>query len=153
MNEIVIEIPAGYTGTVRLVLGGGTAAPARDYTDMLSRFEEYDGSPMHQRLANAMEELGFVGAAPKPRGDGGKAAAAYVRWTFVGRRRLSLYQNTAGLYLESAALRDAALGLPGAKAVTAPKVTFAFSDSDFDTVVSAAKSLRVTVEAEASAGA
>lgn len=65
MAEIIVDVPAGYTGRVHIALhSGDTASTAtevtgepEDFAVMVKRFADFESDP-HQEVANQMQALG-----------------------------------------------------------------------------------------------
>lgn len=102
---------------------------------MLSRFETSNGWP-HRVLYEELRELGYspyVSSSLRP----------YIRWVFAapGRRRMSIYQDEAGLSVDSRVYRSAAARLPGAM-THGRRVLFRYVDNELSTLIDAARRLR-----------
>jgi hypothetical protein len=155
MADVMISLPEGYTGTVQITFAPGIAHPKltqqeappgkwpAKVEDLLGRYENHEPSYPHRQLAEEMLDLGFTPLPPEKRG-GGESAKTYLRWTYKGsKRRVSMYQDTGGLTVDSRPIYDFVSKLPGAHPVKGKhdKVNFHHDDS-VEVVLAAAKSVR-----------
>lgn len=102
---------------------------------MLARFEAANEGP-HRDLFEGLQRLGYephVSTSLRP----------YIRWVSyaTGRPRLSIYQDEAGLSIDSRVYRTAAARLPGAT-IYGRRVLFPYDHNSLPSLLDAARRLR-----------
>ena len=156
MADIIVDVPAGYTGRIHIVLHDGAttgeepdaSAGSESINSMVARFADYESGP-HQEVADHMKGLGFEGLLPQAR-KGSKTKTPYIRWVYKGSvRTVRLYQNSRGLVSDSKKQLAFAESAPGASPV-APvhEVRFYYDAAGKDAVMEAAKAAKEYADTE-----
>lgn len=122
-NEIHVHIPVGYQGVVHLHVGSDTNTDAAeqqlepvtvssDVEQMLKRFENFDPTTQARKAHDALVATGWTVLAPRSR-DGSKNKNTYLRFVYIGKRRVVLYLNTTSFISNGAGQREFVSRLDG----------------------------------------
>lgn len=127
-----------------------TTAPAAvtwptEVAAMLQRFVAHDKSRDHEIVASRLFGLGFTPLVPTGRAGAAQSGATYLRWSVQGSaRRVTLYQNSAGLVSNGSPQLDFARGLAGARPSRGvrPRIQFTYKGSRLEDVLLATTRFR-----------
>jgi hypothetical protein len=113
--------------------------------EMLQRFVDHDRSRDHEIVASRLSGLGFSPRAAASRGATERSGTTYLHWSVQGsERRVTLYQNSAGLVSNGGPQRTFATRLAGAIASEGvrPRVRFTYKESSLEDVLVATTRFR-----------